>query len=81
MAKGMSISFKNGLAYYGCPGRSRISVATVLGHEVLPDGCVRVWLDRLIHTPKVEKLGEWWVSGGYTTILAGRPELFADTRL
>ncbi len=49
-------------------GTSTASEARVLGRETSGD-VERVYLDRLVHAPWEQKLGEWGCTGAVTTIL------------
>lgn len=49
-------------------GTSAASEARVLGRETV-DGVERVYLDRLVHAPWEQKLGDWGCTGAVTTIL------------
>jgi hypothetical protein len=51
-------------------GRTTASVARILGCESDPDGQVRrIYLDRLVHAPHEQRLGEWQAHGCVSTIL------------
>ena len=49
-------------------GRSAPVVAKILGRE-LTDAHETLWIDRLLHEPGQQKLGEWEVSGAISSIL------------
>ena len=56
-------------------GRREPIVATVLGQEVLPDGRVTYWLDRLVHAGGFRQLNDdWEARGAISSILTG-PQL------
>jgi hypothetical protein len=56
-------------------GSSTAVVANILGMAVAEDGApVRIWLDRLVHQPREDRLGDWEVSGAISTVLSLRAE-------
>lgn len=59
-------------------GDSEAIVANVLGRQALADGRERIWLDRLVHRPHNDTMGDagvcWELGGCYVTELVG-PQL------
>jgi hypothetical protein len=68
--KGVQVALGDGVAVIRREGRSRATVATILGCESGADGEVtRVYLDRLVHRPHESVFAEWAVSGAVSSIL------------
>lgn len=55
-------------------GCGAVTVAGVLGRERLPEGGLRIYLDRLIHQIEEDFIGDWRCSGAVSTILEHAPE-------
>lgn len=59
------------MAHVRLPNTTRTAIAVVLGVRDLSEDEVAIYLDRLVHAGSHSRVGEYLLSGGYTTILTG----------
>lgn len=51
------------------PGNTNLVVANILGRETTEGGKLRLWLDRLIHSPFEREFAGWEVNGAVSSVL------------